>query len=68
MIDSYVNEAFRLGTDISGFFGRPAAVGVAASIVKAFLETPFEGGRHVARVDKMMRLEAASPGDPRCGC
>lgn len=31
--------------------------GVAAALVKAFLETPFEGGRHQRRVDKIGALE-----------
>ncbi len=26
-------------------------------ILRAFLETPFEGGRHVRRVEKVMALE-----------
>jgi ribose 5-phosphate isomerase B len=30
---------------------------VAKDIVRVFLETPFEGGRHQRRVDKMMDLE-----------
>ena len=36
---------------------RVTGVGVAASIVKAFLETPFEGGRHGRRVDLIRALE-----------
>ncbi|SDI04368.1 ribose 5-phosphate isomerase B [Alteribacillus persepolensis] len=31
--------------------------GLAAEIVKAWLETDFEGGRHEKRVDKMMAIE-----------
>ena len=31
--------------------------GQAAAIVRAFLEAPFEGGRHQVRVDKIMQLE-----------
>ena len=30
---------------------------VFAAVVKAFLETPFEGGRHARRVEKMKDLE-----------
>ena len=30
---------------------------VAKDVVRVFLETPFEGGRHQRRVDKMMDLE-----------
>lgn len=31
---------------------------VAAQVLKVFLETPFEGGRHQRRVDKMNALDA----------
>ena len=31
--------------------------GIAAAVVKAFLETPFEGGRHAVRVQKIRDLE-----------
>jgi len=31
--------------------------GLAAALVTAFLEEPFEGGRHAKRVDKIMKLE-----------
>ncbi len=37
---------------------RVLGLGVGAAIVKAFLETPFEGGRHARRVQKMTDLEA----------
>ncbi|MCS7165728.1 MAG: ribose 5-phosphate isomerase B [Candidatus Calescibacterium sp.] len=30
---------------------------IAKDIVKAFLETPFEGGRHQKRIDKILELE-----------
>jgi ribose 5-phosphate isomerase B len=36
---------------------RVTGVGVAAAIVKAFLETSFEGGRHGRRVDLIRALE-----------
>jgi ribose 5-phosphate isomerase B len=36
---------------------RVVGLGLAASIVKAFLETPFEGGRHQRRVDKIGQME-----------
>ncbi|ACG74061.1 MULTISPECIES: ribose 5-phosphate isomerase B [unclassified Anaeromyxobacter] len=36
---------------------RVLGLGVAAAVVKAFLETPFEGGRHQRRVDKIGALE-----------
>jgi ribose 5-phosphate isomerase B len=31
--------------------------GLAEDMTRAFLETPFEGGRHQRRVDKLMALE-----------
>lgn len=37
--------------------GRVVGPGLAADIVDLFLDTPFEGGRHQCRVDKVMQLE-----------
>ena len=36
---------------------RVVGLGVGAAIVKAFLETPFEGGRHARRVEKLNALD-----------
>jgi len=36
---------------------RVVGLGLGGSIVKTFLETPFEGGRHARRVQKIMDLE-----------
>ena len=36
---------------------RVLGAGLAAAVVKAFLETPFEGGRHARRVEKIGALE-----------
>ncbi|MFZ5475964.1 MAG: ribose 5-phosphate isomerase B [Myxococcota bacterium] len=36
---------------------RVVGLGLAEEIVKAFMTTPFEGGRHVRRVAKMTALE-----------
>jgi len=36
---------------------RVLGLGLGGAIVKAFLETPFEGGRHARRVEKMKELE-----------
>jgi ribose 5-phosphate isomerase B len=36
---------------------RVVGLGLGAAVVKAFLETPFEGGRHARRVQKMADLE-----------
>lgn len=38
--------------------GRFTAPEVARGIVKAWLDTPFEGGRHQRRVEKITRLES----------
>ncbi len=37
---------------------RVTGVGVALEILRVFLATPFEGGRHQARVEKVRALEA----------
>lgn len=37
--------------------GRVVGPGLAAELVDLFLDTPFEGGRHQLRVDKIMELE-----------
>lgn len=37
--------------------GRTLGPALAIEMVKVWLETPFEGGRHKPRVDKIMRLE-----------
>lgn len=37
--------------------GRVVGAGLACTIVDAFLDHEFEGGRHQKRVDKMMALE-----------
>jgi ribose 5-phosphate isomerase B len=39
---------------------RVVGPGVARAILTAFLETPFEGGRHLARVKKIQEAEGAS--------
>jgi ribose 5-phosphate isomerase B len=36
---------------------RVVGLGLGGAIVKVFLETPFEGGRHGKRVQKMMDIE-----------
>ncbi len=38
---------------------RVTGAGVAQEILKVFLATPFEGGRHQARLDKVRAVEAA---------
>ena len=36
---------------------RVIGLGLGAAVVKAFLDTPFEGGRHARRVEKMTAME-----------
>jgi ribose 5-phosphate isomerase B len=38
---------------------------VALAVVRVFLETPFAGGRHQRRVDKIMALEGSHADAPR---
>jgi ribose 5-phosphate isomerase B len=38
---------------------------LALAIVRLFLETPFAGGRHQRRVDKVMALEGSQTNAPR---
>jgi ribose 5-phosphate isomerase B len=40
---------------------RVVGAGLGGAIVKAFVETPFEGGRHARRVQMMMELERQPP-------
>ena len=35
---------------------------VASDILAAFLDTPFEGGRHQRRIDKLTQLDCSRPG------
>ena len=37
--------------------GRVVGAGLACELVDAFLDTPFEGGRHAARVAKLSAIE-----------
>lgn len=37
--------------------GRTTGKGLAREILKVWLETPFEGGRHARRVEKIQRLD-----------
>jgi ribose 5-phosphate isomerase B len=41
---------------------RVVGLGLGGAIVKAFLETRFEGGRHARRVEKMMAMEKERSG------
>ena len=43
--------------NILTFGGRVVGPELAKSILRAYLDTPFEGGRHQHRIDKIMALE-----------
>jgi len=43
--------------------GRTHAVEDALAIVRVWLETPFEGGRHARRVDKILALDTCATGE-----
>ncbi len=42
--------------------GRVTPAGTAARLVRIFLDTPFEGGRHQRRVEKIAALESRQSG------
>ncbi|HVN96532.1 MAG TPA: ribose 5-phosphate isomerase B [Syntrophorhabdaceae bacterium] len=44
--------------------GRVTGSGLAEEIVKAWLDTPFEGGRHQARIEKIEAWENSHMGKP----
>jgi ribose 5-phosphate isomerase B len=44
------------------FGERVVGMGVVQSMIDAFIETEFEGGRHAGRVDKINAIDAS-----RCG-
>lgn len=57
--DSFSAEFTRRHNDsnIIAFGARVIGPGLALQLLDIFLNTPFEGGRHAVRVDKMMALE-----------
>ena len=57
--DLFSAEMTRLHNDANVLCmgGRVIGSGTAEEIVRVFLSTEFEGGRHAARVDKIMALE-----------
>ena len=58
--DSYMARMARLHNDanVLALGGRVVGVGLALDIVDTFLTTAYEGGRHSARVEKLMALES----------
>lgn len=57
--DTYSAKYTRLHNDANVLCmgGRVVGAGLALEIVAEFLDNGFEGGRHVARLDKMKNLE-----------
>ena len=53
--DAFTAEMARLHNDANVLCigGRTTGIGVAEQIVQLFLDTPFEGGRHQRRVEKI---------------
>ncbi len=68
--DSYTARVAREHNDANVLClgSRVTGPGLMEDVLDAFLGASFLGGRHLNRVDKMMRLEAAGTGEPRCGC
>jgi ribose 5-phosphate isomerase B len=57
--DSFTAAATRAHNDanVIAFGARVIGPGLAEAALKAFRETPFEGGRHAKRVEKLGELE-----------
>jgi ribose 5-phosphate isomerase B len=57
--DLYTARMSRLHNDanVLAMGGRIVATGLADEILKAWLEAPFEGGRHQRRLDQIAELE-----------
>lgn len=57
--DTYSAEMTRLHNDanILSLGGRVLGTGLALKIVETFISTPFEGGRHVRRVELLTSIE-----------
>lgn len=57
--DTFSAEMTRRHNDANALClgGRVVGAGLAAKIIDIFLATPFEGGRHQRRVDKVMKIE-----------
>lgn len=57
-----VQSRRHLDANILVLGGRVTGKGLAEEIVKAWLETPFEGGRHQKRIDKIKAWESSHMG------
>ena len=51
--------------NVLGLGARLTAVPLAMAILETFLQTPFAGGRHQRRVDKLDALPPRAEGDPQ---
>jgi ribose 5-phosphate isomerase B len=63
-------ESARLGrkhndANVLALGARITSTDLALELVQTFLDTPFAGGRHQRRVDKVMALEGTQPDVPR---
>lgn len=65
--DTFSARHARLHNDanVLALGARVIGPGLAKDIVVAWLETPFEGGRHARRVEKIRRIEEREHGGPR---
>lgn len=63
-VDEYTARLARAHNDanVISFGARLTAREYALDILKVFLSTSFEGGRHVARIDKISEIEAIESG------
>ena len=57
--DAFSTKYTRLHNDanVMCMGARTLGSGLARELVEIFLDTPFEGGRHAARVDMIQKLE-----------
>ena len=57
--DHFFTKYTRLHNDanVMCMGARTLGSGLALELVEIFLDTPFEGGRHAARVDMIQKLE-----------
>src|SRR5699024_12538551 len=64
--DSFSCEYTRRHNDANALCmgGRVVGPGLACQLVDLFLATPFEGGRHTGRIEKLMALEQRCTSTP----
>lgn len=58
-VDEYTARLARLhnNANVISFGARVLAKEYALEIIKVFISTPFEGGRHIARIEKITEIE-----------